>query len=559
MTFSSLINKHIYAGNGVTTEWPYTFPIISEDGSDILVYLTDPDGEETLLTTGYTVDVDNAKVIYPAVTDPLTDPMASGYELTLKRAEPLTQLLDLIAQGDFNAENIEIAFDKITMVAQDLQEQISRCLKIGVSYDTDAAETASAYGYAEAAQTAQNLAEAAQALAEVAQAAAEAAQTAAEAAQTAAEAALDDYVLGPATNTNNYIPLWNGANSKTLKNGVEKSTDGNFAGNSDDAIPTEKATNIRIAALIAAVAKIRGSTKVIAANDSIDKTNVDYVCDGTADEVQIQAAVDALTTGGSGGRIILLEGTYNIEALISLTTGDDDIIIQGQGWGTILKAKTNLNAEVLKIQFADRVVVKDLKIDVSTNSQSAAASAILLSGADYCMIENVFITHSYVVETGKPLDITDCDYIRVENNRIFVGGGGYANHGAAIRLSGASVYATIKGNLLDCSGCSVNGSAAIGGLGDTGGFGKSIIANNIIIGDGADLDYGIFFGNHADYRYNVITGNLITNCHLKAIELDDNNGGYCTIVGNSATDGIQVDNPSTSLYLAATDSDPLND
>lgn len=260
MAFSSLINKHIYAGNDVTTEWPYTFPIISEDGSDVAVYITAPGGSAALITTGYTVDVDNSKVIYPAVTDPLTDPMASGYLITVKRVEPLTQLLDLIAQGDFNAENIETAFDKITMIAQQLKEEISRCLKIGVSYDTDAAETASAYGYAEAAQTAQNEAEVAQGLAETAQAAAEAAQTAAEAAYVATLAALDPYVQGPAANTANYIPQWDGANSKLLKNGVEKSTDAALSGDSDDAIPTEKAVKAYSDAIIALLYKVKADS-----------------------------------------------------------------------------------------------------------------------------------------------------------------------------------------------------------------------------------------------------------------------------------------------------------
>jgi len=58
----------------------------------------------------------------------------------------------------------------------------------------------------------------------------------------------------------------------------------------------------------------RSVTKVIAANDSIDKTKADYVCDGTNDEVQIQAAIDALTTGGI---ILLMEGNYNIGAGIT--------------------------------------------------------------------------------------------------------------------------------------------------------------------------------------------------------------------------------------------------
>ncbi|MDD5511999.1 MAG: hypothetical protein PHI12_14520, partial [Dehalococcoidales bacterium] len=48
-------------------------------------------------------------------------------------------------------------------------------------------------------------------------------------------------VRGPAANTLNYIPQWGAANSNTLTDGIEKSTDGTLGDNSDNAVPTEKA------------------------------------------------------------------------------------------------------------------------------------------------------------------------------------------------------------------------------------------------------------------------------------------------------------------------------
>ena len=56
---------------------------------------------------------------------------------------------------------------------------------------------------------------------------------------------LDDndagYVVGPSTNTDGYIPLWNGTNENTLKNGVQLDTDGTLAGNSDTRVVSQKA------------------------------------------------------------------------------------------------------------------------------------------------------------------------------------------------------------------------------------------------------------------------------------------------------------------------------
>jgi hypothetical protein len=54
-------------------------------------------------------------------------------------------------------------------------------------------------------------------------------------------------VIGPATNTDNYIPQWNGANSKTLKDGLSITTTIGEEG-VDTAIPTEQAVREAIVA-----------------------------------------------------------------------------------------------------------------------------------------------------------------------------------------------------------------------------------------------------------------------------------------------------------------------
>ena len=54
-----------------------------------------------------------------------------------------------------------------------------------------------------------------------------------------------------------------------------------------------------------------------------------YVCDGTADEVEIQDAIDALPA--VGGTVMLSEGTFYIAAMISITI--DNCLLVGQGTG----------------------------------------------------------------------------------------------------------------------------------------------------------------------------------------------------------------------------------
>lgn len=71
-----------------------------------------------------------------------------------------------------------------------------------------------------------------------------------------------------------------------------------------------------------------GPTFMIAANDATAriKAKADYICDGTGDNVQIQAAIDALPP--NGGRIVLSEGVFNISDTITVSQGTT---IEGMG------------------------------------------------------------------------------------------------------------------------------------------------------------------------------------------------------------------------------------
>ena len=78
----------------------------------------------------------------------------------------------------------------------------------------------------------------------------------------------------------------------------------------------------------------RSASYVIAASDSsaAGKAQADATCDGTNDNVEIQAGIDALT---SGGAIQLLEGNFYIGSSIALAAG---VNIVGQGGGTLYPA-----------------------------------------------------------------------------------------------------------------------------------------------------------------------------------------------------------------------------
>lgn len=79
----------------------------------------------------------------------------------------------------------------------------------------------------------------------------------------------------------------------------------------------------------------KSSTLMVAASNATAqvKAQADYVCDGTADDVQIQAAIDALAASGPGGGIIHLSaGTFYISSTISpVASVSRGIIFRGEG------------------------------------------------------------------------------------------------------------------------------------------------------------------------------------------------------------------------------------
>ena len=124
-----LTSSNNFDGNDVTRVWTYTFQILTTDGSDIQLYTTDALGVVTAVNASYSIDVANSQVTYPTVDSGL-DPLATGVTLTILRAEPLTQELDLVNQGSLDAEAVESAFDKLTAITQQIQREVDEGLAV---------------------------------------------------------------------------------------------------------------------------------------------------------------------------------------------------------------------------------------------------------------------------------------------------------------------------------------------------------------------------------------------------------------------------------------------
>jgi hypothetical protein len=74
----------------------------------------------------------------------------------------------------------------------------------------------------------------------------------------------------------------------------------------------------------------RSATFIVAASDSMHPQQADFTCDGTDDQVGIQAAIDALST--AGGKILCMEGNYSIKNTITV---GDNITVEFQPGNTV--------------------------------------------------------------------------------------------------------------------------------------------------------------------------------------------------------------------------------
>jgi parallel beta-helix repeat protein len=158
----------------------------------------------------------------------------------------------------------------------------------------------------------------------------------------------------------------------------------------------------------------------VAANDSpaAKKIAADYTADGTADEVQIQAAIDALPA--SGGTVYLLEGTFNIDDTVNL--GANDRLV-GTGNGTILFLVASQPNDTEIVNIGANSEISSLKIDGNKSNQTGTElDGIIVDGAS-ALIENVLVVDIEdlgirVTSNGDYTLISDVEVRDTDNNGI---------------------------------------------------------------------------------------------------------------------------------------------
>lgn len=128
MTIESAVNDGIvHDGDDVATN--FSFPFKVNNATQVEVVLRDSNGDETVLTTNYTVNNPNVEgsgsVDYPTSGSPL----ATGDSLAINPKMDYKQSTDLRNQGRFSPETLEDAYDTLMMHIKELRGLVNRAVK----------------------------------------------------------------------------------------------------------------------------------------------------------------------------------------------------------------------------------------------------------------------------------------------------------------------------------------------------------------------------------------------------------------------------------------------
>lgn len=291
------------------------------------------------------------------------------------------------------------------------------------------------------------------------------------------------------------------------------------------------------------------TTLIVAASNSLHPERADYQCDGTADDVEIQAALDALPA--TGGRVILLDGTYNTIANITVPATS---ALEGQSFNTIIipAGAAITNGIVLN---GNNIKLANFKITLAAGCGTGGArpNVVYAIGMNHLLIENMYLVgDKSVADDGSNLrqcgilfdnvDDSEINTVWSEDNmkygiHLYNGSdynvvNGCRSQGNA--QSGIYIYTSSNNNTITGNICQSNGNGIIV---EASSSYNTITGNTCLTGGN-----GIFLFTSADN--NTITGNTLQNCGGTALYMY--NSGYNTITGNTiqgnTTNGVYFRN-----------------
>jgi len=297
------------------------------------------------------------------------------------------------------------------------------------------------------------------------------------------------------------------------------------------------------------------ATLIVAASDSKDTSRADYVCDGTNDEEEINQAISDLPA--SGGRVVLLEGTYNLGN--SITINKSNVTLEGQGASTVIKFKDGINTSSLDaISAGSNVHIRNLSLDGNKdNAGITNSTGIRISTGsivENCRISNFTYAGIYV-EDGSTLvygnHISSIDTYGIYVKTLTLSGSNIISNrieGADYGISvGQSLHVIVTNNFISGSagntyGIYVNGSFTINAI-------KTLVSNNII----NNYNTCIYIGSQT--LYVRVTDNEFYNYTNRIINESTSVIFECETINKGNTSSTTVTETSETLKQSVS---PLN-
>jgi len=254
---------------------------------------------------------------------------------------------------------------------------------------------------------------------------------------------------------------------------------------------------------------------VVAAANATDKYKyqADYVCDGTADDVEINAALTQVQAAG-GGTVFLTAGSYTLADTIKIPS---HVTLAGEGNATKLTFDTSVGDKTMITNNSGytpgsrhatgnkNITVRDLYIDGDKANRGTGSDWVWTVG--FNTVENLTIENLTVVNGWTVAIQTEfCSYVTIANNRLYNSGDD------GIGINEETFYCSCYGNRITDAGKGDKSYGAPNGIEVQDGARDVTVSGNVIENCAAD---GVQVSTHTgkDGCINVsIVANTVRNC-----------------------------------------------
>lgn len=283
-------------------------------------------------------------------------------------------------------------------------------------------------------------------------------------------------------------------------------------------------------------------------------SGADYYADGTADDVQIQAAIDGLTVGRTWMETVVVKGNFSLDAMVTLDSYTRLVILGKVAFsGTVGSPHAVLKSDD---EHHIQIIGGTVSIGGSTPDQTIFLTGSVTGPSD-CLIQGVEVDKGITLRYAYNCEVRDC-YVSAKGIRINyasyrnhvhhnwveavtsgagiivsgASGAGYDNvinenyvrdisAGLGIAVDNASYRQVIDGNIINDTNAA--------GIGLEDGCNDNIISNNML------YDACISVGGTASVRNKVVANTLRGNSKVVAgIYLK--NADHCVVSGNKSTE-----------------------